>query len=191
MDKIITAIPIVFLFLCCCAQAQSSKKALFIIAHENFRDEELFVPKSVLEKDGYQVIIASSSTGKAKGALGGVAKPDILLKDANVSEYRIIVFVGGAGASEYWDDPLAHNISREAVKQGKILGAICIAPVTLANAGVLTGKKATVFGSETARLKSKGAVCTGKNVESDGNIVTASGPQAAEAFGEALIRLDK
>ena len=34
-----------------------------------------------------------------------------------------------------WDDPGAHRIAQEVVAQGKVLAAICIAPVTLARAG--------------------------------------------------------
>jgi protease I len=74
------------------------------------------------------------------------------------------------------------------VKKEKIVGAICIAPVTLANAGILTGKKATVFESETKKLKDKGANCTRKNVERDGKTITANGPKAAKEFGETIAK---
>ncbi|GAJ17159.1 unnamed protein product, partial [marine sediment metagenome] len=67
--------------------------------------------------------------------------------------------------------------------------AICIAPVTLANAGILDKKKATVFRSEVKAIKRKGAIYTGKVVEVDGNIITAEGPQAAEEFGKTIINL--
>jgi protease I len=36
------------------------------------------------------------------------------------------------------------------------------------------------------KLTNKGAECTGKDVERDGNIITASGPQAAKEFGNAI-----
>jgi protease I len=74
----------------------------------------------------------------------------------------------------------------EAVKQNKIVGAICIAPVTLANAGILSGKRAAVSISERQQLADKGAECTFKDVQRDGNIITASGPPAAKGFGEAI-----
>jgi len=74
-------------------------------------------------------------------------------------------------------------------KLGKVIGAICIAPVTLANAGLLKGRKATVWASEKARIETKGAIYTGADVQVDDNIVTANGPNAAKAFGEALLKL--
>jgi protease I len=60
--------------------------------------------------------------------------------------------------------------------------------VTLANAGVLSGRRATVFSSEAGKLKAKGAEYTGAKVERDGKIITGSGPEAAEEFGRAIVK---
>jgi protease I len=164
------------------------KKAVFIIAPVNFRDEELFEPKAILEKAGVSVTIACSIKGTAKGKLGATARPDILLKDVNVADYDAIVFIGGGGAAVYLDDPAAHRIAQEAVKQKKILAAICMSPAILARAGVLKGKKATVFPGDEAELTSHGATYTGKMIEKDGNIITGCGPEAAAQFGQALAK---
>ncbi len=171
--------------------AKNGKKILMIIAHQNFRDEELLVPKKLFEKEGYQVVIASSSLKPAKGMLGAVVTPNILINQIKVSEYEAIIFVGGVGAQEYFFDSTAHKIAKEAVSEGKILAAICLAPRTLAEAGVLKGKKATVWVSEAKVLEAKGAIYTGKSVEIDGKIVTGSGPQAAEEFGKSILNLLK
>ena len=164
------------------------KKVLMIIAERNFRDEELLKPRKILEDRGVKVIVASTSLHQARGMLGATVKPDILLSSVKVQDYDVITFVGGSGASQYWNDPLAHSIAQEAVQKGKILCAICIAPVTLANAGVLSGKKATVFSSEISKLEAKGAIYTGKPVQVEGKIITGEGPQAAEQFGEAIVK---
>ena len=166
----------------------SGLKVVMIIAEKDFRDEELQKPKEILEKYGAKVIIASSTTNIATGMLGMKIKPDILINEIKVEEYDAIIFVGGSGASQYWNDPIAHSIAKEAIKKDKILCAICIAPVTLANAGVLQGKKATVWPSEAERIKNMGAIYTGANVEIDGKIITANGPAAAEEFGEAIAK---
>ena len=164
------------------------KKAVFIIAPVNFRDEELFQPKAILEKAGVSVTIACLVKGTAKGKLGATARPDILLKDVNVSDYDAVVFIGGGGAAVYLDDPAAHRLAQEAVKENKILAAICIAPAILARAGVLKGKKATVFPDDASELTAHGAVYTGKIIEKDGNIITGCGPEAATQFGQALAK---
>ena len=164
------------------------KKAVMIIAEKNFRDEELFEPKKILEAEGVKVIVASTSFNTARGMLGGKVKPDMLLSEIKVDDYDAIIFVGGSGASQYWNDSLAHNIAKEAVEKNKVLGAICIAPVTLANAGVLRGKKATVWPSERGKIEAKGAIYTGESVQIEGKIITAEGPQAARKFGEAIAK---
>jgi protease I len=164
------------------------KKVVLIIAHENFRDEELAEPMEVLEGAGVEVVIASSSLEPAKGMLGAVVAPDILIEDISVSDYDAVAFIGGGGSSEYFESPVAHSIAREAQASGKPVAAICIAPSTLANAGLLEGKNATSYPSEEGNLKSKGASFTGAGVEVDGKIVTADGPQSASEFGRAILR---
>lgn len=168
------------------APTLQGKSILMIIAHQDFRDEEYEEPRQIFEANGATITVASFSLEIAKGSLGAQVKPDLLLKDMAVGDYDAIVFVGGPGAQEYWDDPAAHAIAQDAVAQGKVLAAICIAPTTLAKAGVLKGKKATVFSSEAEELKESGANYTGASVERDGLIITANGPQAAVEFAEEI-----
>jgi protease I len=115
--------------------------------------------------------------------------PDVLLKDARASDFDAVVFVGGLGSMEYWNDAAACRLVKDAADNGKVIGAICIAPVTLANAGILKGKKATVSSSEVERLRAQGAEYTGRDVEVAGNLVTANGPKTSEKFGHAILKL--
>jgi len=165
----------------------NATNVVMIIAHHNFRDEELFVTKEILEKHGVKVTVASSALTPAKGMLGGVYKPDLLFQNIKIDDYDAIIFVGGMGATEYWDNEIAHRLAQEAFKKGKVVAAICIAPVTLAKAGLLKGKKATVWSSEAGQLESAGAIYTGKPVEKDGLIITANGPWSAQAFAESIL----
>lgn len=162
------------------------KKVLMVIAPKNFRDEELFHTKEELESSGTTVKVASTSMEPATGMFGGGATPDLKIDDADIGEYDAVVFVGGSGSSVYFNDPRAHAIAREAYEDGKIVGAICIAPSTLANAGILEGKKVTSYPSERNNLKAKGAIYTGKPVEKDGNLITADGPRSARDFGRRI-----
>lgn len=157
-----------------------------IIAPKNFRDEELFDTKEELESSGNSVAIASTKTDTATGMLGGTIKPDMTIDDVNVDDYDAVVFVGGSGSSTYFNNQRAHDIARDAYDKGKIIGAICIAPSTIANAGLLKGKRATSFPSEERNLRSKGANYTGKPVEKDGKIITADGPRSARNFGRMI-----
>ncbi len=165
------------------------KRALFIIAPENFRDEELFETKKVLDASEIKTEVVSSKTGEIKGSLGSVQRVEKTLLEVNVAEYGAVIFVGGSGASVYFDDAIALAIAEEAFRQDKVLAAICIAPSILANAGVLKGKKATSFSSQKDNLISKDALFTGEPVTVDGRIVTASGPAAAQDFGWEIVGL--
>ena len=162
------------------------KKVLLVIAQKDFRDEEYLRPKEILLGRGAEVITASSSLNPARGKLGAVVQPDIALADARAGDYDALVFIGGTGSEQYWDDPVAHALARDAAAQGKIIGAICIAPVILARAGVLKGRKATVWASEAKQIEEYGAVYTGADVQRDATIITGAGPFASEEFGREL-----
>lgn len=165
------------------------KKVLMIIAGRNFRDEEFSEPYDLLKKCGATVTIASSTKGRATGMLGKVVVPDMLITECKIEDYDGVVFIGGSGASEYWNNRTAHAIARSAVEHNKVLGAICFAPPTLANAGVLKGRKAVCFPSVEGALAQGGAVLVNQDVVRDGNIVTATGPEAAKAFAETLVSM--
>jgi len=163
------------------------KQALLIIAPDKFRDEELFETRRVLSQNGVRTVVASSRLGQIRGMLGARTTPDLSLNNINLDDYDAVIFIGGSGASEYFDDPLALNIARDAKAKDKILAAICIAPAILANAGVLKGTKVTSYPTQRSRLKEAGAVPVGGAVRKDKNIITARGPQAAVEFGRAIV----
>jgi protease I len=187
------ALGLLLLFSCASGdqkpQSLEGKKVALIIASQQFRDEELHEPKQILETAGAKVVVVSSTLEESQGMLGMKVRPDLLVDSLRVADFDAVIFVGGVGAQEYWADSTAHAIAQTALDSGKVLGAICIAPVTLANAGVLSGKKATVWSSERERLEAGGAVYTGADVEVDGRLVTANGPGAARAFGKRIVTL--
>lgn len=170
------------------------KKVVMVIAPSNFRDEELLKPKRVLESAGASVRIASKGVPEAAGVLGARVKVDMDLPEVNVEDYDAVVFIGGGGASVYFNDEIALDLAQKSFDAGKVTAAICIAPVILANAGILKGKKATSWTSPTDKstaeaLKAGGAKYVGNDVVVDGFIVTANGPGAAEEFGRKLVQL--
>jgi protease I len=167
----------------------TGKKVLMIIAPKDFRDEEFLHTKDELERAGAETTIASTKTGEVRGMLGAKVTPDIKLDQVKVGEYDAVVFVGGSGASAYFNNKQAISIARESFDKGKKTCAICIAPVILANAGVLKGKRATVWDGEYIRkIESEGATYTENPVEVDGNIITANGPAAAREFGRTIAK---
>jgi protease I len=170
------------------AQNRGQKKALFIIAAKDFQEKEFSRPFSALSGAGVAVTVASTVSGEAAGTDGAKARVDIQVADARVDDYDAIVFIGGPGAAQYVDDPAAHSLARSAVKQKKLLAAICMGPLILAKAGVLKGKKATVFPTLAEPLKQEGAKYSARPVERDGRIITADGPDSAAAFGQEILK---
>ncbi|MCD6550370.1 DJ-1/PfpI family protein [bacterium] len=171
-----------------------NKKIAMIIAFRDFRDEEYFVPKGILEKAGAEILTASTATGTAIGADGGETKVDILLTDLNLDELDAVLFVGGPGCLKYLDKEDSYDLLKEVVAKNKTLGSICISPVILAKAGVLKGKRATVWSSVLDKssiriLEENGAIYEDKPVVIDGKIVTANGPAAASEFAQAVIKV--
>lgn len=167
-------------------------KVLLIIAHADYQDIEYGKTRQELEKVGIEIEVASSQLGEAKGKLGGRAPVDLSLVSVDVKKYDGVVFIGGPGARrEYTENKLAHKIARDVVALDKILAAICIAPTILARAGILSGKRATVWAREgdiegILILKEGGATYDDRDVTQDGKIITACGPEAAEEFGKKI-----
>jgi len=170
------------------------KKIAIIVAFKDFRDEEYFVPKEILEGAGAKVKTASNEMGTAIGADGGEVEIDLLVSDLNPAYFDAIVFIGGPGCLANLDNESSYKVAKETVSQGKVLAAICVSSIILAKAGVLEDKKATVWSSAldrgpVATLKENGAIYQDKTVVTDGKIITGNGPEASEEFGEAILKV--
>lgn len=190
MEKIVLLILFIVLFVPkerVLAQEKSTRqknKVLMIISPGDFRDEEYNEPKKYFEKKGIEIITGSTTTEIVYGSRDGTkVKPDILLKDVNVLEFVAIVFVGGPGARNYYNNSEALRIAKQSFENNKIISAICVAPNILCNAGILKNKKATAWAFEVNNCD---AIIVNKNVVKDGNIITASGPYAATEFAEVI-----
>lgn len=165
-----------------------------VIAFNDFKDEEYFIPRKIFEDEGIKIKVVSNKSGIARGIEGGEVKVDVKLDELNVSEFDAVVFIGGPGALDSLDNEDSYKIAKDAISQDKILAAICISPVIFAKSGALEGKKATVWTGSLDKqpkkvLEDKGAEYSDKDVVMDGNIITANGPEAAEKFGQEIIHM--
>ncbi|TFG47278.1 MAG: hypothetical protein E4H40_06765, partial [Candidatus Brocadiia bacterium] len=164
-----------------------TKTAVLITASKDYRDEELILTKNMLEQAGVRTFIASSRVGVITGMLGGKAEASVFINALNVGDYDAVVFIGGTGAKEYFNSSIAFQIARQAKDMNKVLGAICMAPTILANAGVINGLKVTGFPTEQVQIQKGGAVYTGNPLELDGKVITAIGPAASQIFAKAIL----
>jgi protease I len=162
-------------------------RILAVIAFERFRDEEYLVPREVFEAVGWSVTTCSSRLGTARGKLGAAVEVDVTFADAKASDFDAVMFVGGPGSKALWDDEGAQRLARGFAEAGKLVCAICSAPVILARAGLLEGRSATCFAGDRAELESAGAAYTGAEVTLDGRFITGSGPTATAAFAHTIL----
>ncbi|MBI4176138.1 MAG: DJ-1/PfpI family protein [Candidatus Aenigmarchaeota archaeon] len=163
--------------------------ALFILAQSQFRDEEFQKPFDILTKAGHKCSVASIEKQDCAGVLGLRVKPDLTVQEALRREWDAVIVVGGPGSPRLADYPEVLQLVKKACNSGKITASICLGGTVLARAGVLHGRKATVFNADWAvsLLVDYEADYTGKQVEVDGNIITADAPGAAERFGRAIL----
>ena len=174
----------------------SGRKIVMVIAFKDFRDEEYFVPKEILEREGAEIKTASNQKGAASGADGGEAEVDLLISEINPAGFDAVVFIGGPGCLKNLDSEDSYNVAKGTIAENKLLAAICISPVILAKAGVLKEKEATVWSSPMDKsaieiLEQNGANYNSQDVVVDGRIVTANGPAAAQKFANTLIEILK
>jgi protease I len=152
-------------------------KILMVLSPQQYQEEELNVPRDYFQSRGYSVVLASKGVKTATGMNGESVPVDLNLKEVDLSDYVAVVFVGGEGiySLRLNEDPDYQALAKSTSAQKKLMGAICLAPWILADAGLLNGKRATA--SETDHIKSKGAIVSDEAVVQDGNIITGNAPE--------------
>lgn len=164
---------------------------LLVIAPERFRDEELLVPQQALVEARVRVVVASTRPGRARGMLGAEVAVDRLVSEADPADYDAVVVVGGVGSPTHlWGHEPLGELVKTMYGEGKAVAAICFSGAVLARAGVLAGKRATVFPAPraVAELRRGGARYVDEPVVRDGTVLTARDPEAAPLFAQALLR---
>ncbi len=170
------------------------KKVLFIIAYKNFSDEEYFLSKNFFERKKFFTKTTSSEKGLAIGLHGGEANVDLTIAEVNEKEFDVIIFIGGSGVLKDINKEDFHKIAKEANKKGVLLGATGIAPIILANAGVLNNKRATVWSSPIQKktildLEEKGAIYSSENIVYDKGVITISEAEEIQNFVRKIISI--
>lgn len=160
-------------------------KALILMA-EGFEEIELTSIVNILRRGGVTVTIAGLENGLVTGARGIKIQPDAPL-DSVGELYDIIILPGGSpGYINLGNDRRVLELVNRYNTAGKIVAAICAAPTVLAKAGILTGRKATIFRGMESELKN--AKYVDRPVVEDGNIMTSQGPGTAMEFALALLK---
>ena len=165
------------------------KKILMVIPYTQFRDEEFFEPKKILEDEGGKLVIASTVARVCRGMRGGSVQADIAIADAKVDDYAALVICGGSSVPDFfWNDKKLQEFATAMSGAGKIVAAICLSTVVLAKAKLLADREATVYFLPQAiqELKDAGAKYVKQTLIIHNNIILAEGPPDSQRFGQAI-----
>lgn len=170
------------------------KPVLLVVASEGYQQVEYNQTKKALEAVGLTTNTASNSAIPAIAKDGSTTLVDIALDNVDPKKYAAVVFIGGPGALENLDNEESYRVIKQASKEHVPLGAICVAPRILINAGIMADKRATGWDGDhklTDFYKDHDVVYVHQPVVADGMIITGSGPEAAAEFGKEIAHLVK
>ena len=173
------------------ANELQGKKIAFLAA-DMFEEVELTKPWQALEEAGADLELISLEEGEIQGFdhydKAGSFKVDRTVEEAKASDYDGLVLPGGVGNPDNLrQDENAVHFVRDFFEQGKPVGAICHAPWTLVEAGVVRGRTLTSFPSLQTDIRNAGATWVDEQVHVDQGLVTSRKPDDIPAFNRKLI----
>jgi protease I len=164
------------------------------LATDMFEQVELTEPWKTVEQQGWTAELVSLRSGKIQG-FNHYEKADTFLVDATVEEtsaedYDALVLPGGVGNPDTLRmDENAVAFVRGFFDQGKPVAAICHAPWTLIEAGVVRDRTVTSWPSLQTDLRNAGATWIDEEVVVDGSLVLSRKPDDLPAFNRELVQL--
>lgn len=163
-----------------------------ILVADGFEQVELERPKEALENAGAIAHIVSPAEGKVKGwqhvEWGDEFPVDVALADADPADYDALLLPGGVmNPDKLRRDETALAFVRHFFEAGKPVAAICHAPWTLVDAGVVEGRAMTSYHTIQTDLKNAGARWVDREVVVDNGLVTSRKPDDIPAFNEKMI----
>ncbi len=162
------------------------KSVLLILPSQNFNEEEYLIVLNALERAGIKVFIASDAHLLCVGSNGLKVKNDIQFYNIHESNFGGVIFIGGSGTRNYWNNVQLQATAQKFSKSRKPVGAICSAPVLLAKAGIIS-ECATCYPDDKLELERQGIQYKNEPVVTKKNIITAQDPSSAPEFVKSFL----
>ena len=158
---------------------------------DGFEDIEALIPVDVLRRGGVDIqTVSITDSNIVESAHGVQMVTDLIFEEADLSDADLLMLPGGMpGALNLNEHEGLKKALVAQAEAGKMVSAICAAPMVLGGLGILRGKRATCYPGFEDELK--GATCTGALVEVDGQFITGKGPAAVFEFGYAIVEMMK
>jgi 4-methyl-5(b-hydroxyethyl)-thiazole monophosphate biosynthesis len=153
---------------------------------EGFEELEAVTIIDILRRAGIEVVVASLAGSTVTGSHGIRIATDTPLAALVEQDFDMIALPGGMpGAEHLKNDPRIAEFVRRLHARGHPVAAICAAPMVLAAAGVLDGRRATSYPGFLAGAADTAVV--GDAAVVDRNVITSRGPGTALDFALALV----
>lgn len=167
-------------------------KKIAILVTDGFEQVELVSPKNAAEAAGATTVIVSPKPGSVQGwnhhDKGDSFPVGLALDKAKADDFDALLLPGGvANPDALRMDQKAVAFVRAFFEQHKPVAAICHAPWTLIDAGVVDGRRVTSYKSVKTDLVNAGAIWEDKEVVVDNGLVTSRDPNDLPAFNRKLV----
>src|SRR5674476_193267 len=167
-------------------------KKIYLLIEDFFEDSEAIYPYYRMNEEGYEVLIVGPEKNRAyKGKIGVTLKSDISASEADLNDVTAVIIPGGNAPDRMVRNKDMVEIVKNAMKNCKIIAAICHGPLMLIEADVIKNKKVTGFESIRTLLKLAGGEFIDKAVVVDDNIITSRKPADLPVFCKSIIELIK
>ena len=120
------------------------KRAALLFA-SGTEEIEALTPVDILRRAGAHVDIIGVGTDEPTGSHGIRIKTDMTLASADLLSYDMIIIPGGMPGTTNIEETGIAEVLRKADAEGKIIAAICAAPMILGRAGLLAGREAICY----------------------------------------------
>jgi len=162
-------------------------KAVLLLA-PGFEEIEAMSVVDTLRRAGVTVVLAGLHDGPVEAAHGVKVIPDCGIDELAAEDFDAVILPGGyPGYVNLGADARVLALVRTVFEAGKIVAAICGAPVILGRLGIVKGKRATIFPGKESDLTDAKPVRD--PVVVDGTVVTSQGPGTALEFAITLAEL--
>ena len=153
-----------------------------------FEELEAVSLTNILRRAGIEVVMAGLHPGSVCASRGTVIVPDTSLEQVMSDDFDLVVLPGGLpGADNLRDDPRIIHLLQRTHAEGRLVGAICAAPKVLAQAGLLTGRRAAHYPGAMSAAELDGVIDSTAAIEMDDRVMTSRGPGTAMDFALALV----
>jgi protease I len=168
------------------------KTIAFLAANEGTEQVELTEPWKAVEQEGGTPELISIEAGRIQAFnhldKGDTFPVDHTVSEADASRYDALVLPGGvANPDQLRADQDAVAFVRAFFDDAKPVAAICHAPWTLIDAGVVKGRTLTSWPSLQTDLRNAGATWVDEEVHVDEGLVTSRKPDDLPAFCDKLV----